>query len=984
MNPRKLSLVTALLCLAALLGAGAGPAAAKGKPQRLPIDSISVGSKRGPLTIRVRASVHAEVTIWVGSHRVDQQFELAGRKAQSISLLAGNGLHAGPNRIRLRAHQGSKTYEARRTVRIPAWALLANAGPDSGAPARGKTQLGTPGAVGGKSGLRYRWSIARRPHARAKATLADANRPQPVFHAKTPGRYVMQLEVNPAGDGPSSFDQVVVPVAPNDPPIGAPINTMGDGKAISIAGQAYGGGDCRCTSYVLLERSTRAPIASGKVTNDANGIATLINLANSYGAGSQAAEKANYMKYLLVLSGPQGVPQDRLNDFAELLKKLGVAMPSPETWQALGSSSSPGYSVVGIPGAPAGAATARIPSLPEASTAANSPAMVGYLQRNQAVESSNEPLYEYVAPDHPTYDTRSASTATTNTMVVNGTTFQASLPANATAGFQVVALDSLTMRTIANSALATNGNGDNAANRTLQKAAASELAALVKKPGDPVFLVQTIGKPKGAGPEWTAIASQLGRIGANVAYVNALDGSNEFALVARGGGEAPAAEASTAFEKQVGDPGYPAARLTGILARGRASSYLPNVGGAPARAGGSTTVRPAVNLSLVEIAYQNGTAWPELAPAIKDRNEVVAAQKYICEQMNFCQPVDSCPTVRECFWQKYESDWHSKGLAIEAAKFKEGLGFKEPAFDAVKAQLQAEVVRVATVKQFIVRLQEPLDRAQIGSYVDLQSIGDTVYKALQPDPSSDSKGFVLGLISKVLLLGTVAGKPISNGAAGLSAAFGLGSYLSTKTGQPILGTEIKAQSQALASEMLTRFTAARKTLTQLGMLLVSDSGKLEASYKNVDSIWELPEVSVMSDSLRKGAKQWYWEALIPTAYPYLIRSAAADAKQINCGFEGDKKAWPNQPSYLESHTIVGYNDAGSPINGVYFFARGIGGGASPDSRKLNDEMFRPDSGPNPGLGIDKLAFFSPRVFGRTIYALNNVRGCGVMWLPNIW
>jgi hypothetical protein len=184
--------------------------------------------------------------------------------------------------------------------------------------------------------------------------------------------------------------------------------------------------------------------------------------------------------------------------------------------------------------------------------------------------------------------------------------------------------------------------------------------------------------------------------------------------------------------------------------------------------------------------------------------------------------------------------------------------------------------------------------------------------------------------------------------------------------------------------MLTRFTAARKALTQLGMLLVSDYGKLEASYRNIDSTWELPEVSVMSDSLRKGAKQWYWEALIPTAYPYLIRSAAAEARQINCGFEGDKRAWPNQPPNLESHEIVGYNDGGSPVNGTYFFARGIGGGASPDSRKLSDEMFRPDSGPNPGLGIDKLAFFSPRVFGRTIYALNNVKGCGVMWLPNLW
>jgi hypothetical protein len=109
--------------------------------------------------------------------------------------------------------------------------------------------------VGGESGLKYRWSIVKRPHARAKATLADANRPQPVFDAKTPGTYVLQLEVNPSGDGPSSFDQAVVGVAPNDPPIGAPINTMTDGKAISIGGQTYGGGDCRCTS---VPRSPRA------------------------------------------------------------------------------------------------------------------------------------------------------------------------------------------------------------------------------------------------------------------------------------------------------------------------------------------------------------------------------------------------------------------------------------------------------------------------------------------------------------------------------------------------------------------------------------------------------------------------------------------------------------------------------------------------------------------------------------------------------
>jgi hypothetical protein len=55
--------------------------------------------------------------------------------------------------------------------------------------------------------------------------------------------------------------------------------------------------------------------------------------------------------------------------------------------------------------------------------------------------------------------------------------------------------------------------------------------------------------------------------------------------------------------------------------------------------------------------------------------------------------------------------------------------------------------------------------------------------------------------------------------------------------------------------------------------------------------------------------------------------------------------------------------------------------ASPKS-SIGDEMFRPRSGANPGLGIQKLNFFSPRVFGGKIYqAIANTSYCGLKWMP---
>ena len=112
MNPRKLALP--LLVALACIGAGATvlPAAAatkqpaprhQSKAKKLHVDSIRVGTKAGPLVLRVAADVNTEVGMTVNGKRVRTPFELAGPKAQVIELRSTDGLHAGWNKLRIRA-----------------------------------------------------------------------------------------------------------------------------------------------------------------------------------------------------------------------------------------------------------------------------------------------------------------------------------------------------------------------------------------------------------------------------------------------------------------------------------------------------------------------------------------------------------------------------------------------------------------------------------------------------------------------------------------------------------------------------------------------------------------------------------------------------------------------------------------------------------------------------------------------------------------
>jgi len=559
-------------------------------------------------------------------------------------------------------------------------------------------------------------------------------------------------------------------------------------------------------------------------------------------------------------------------------------------------------------------------------------------------------------------------------MVIDGQTYTGTLPGGTTAGLHVVVLNSRTLRLISDQVLATNGTGSS---RDLQAAVAGALGTAVGLGGGPTIFVQTIGKPAAAGPEWQGIVASLVRLGANPELVNALDGTTEYALVSRVGSSVPPAEVSTAYDKGPYEaPSLPPARLVGTLVRSRTSDFVPNVYGTP------TTKSPegSVNLALTKIAYQPPEAWPELPGTAEESTK---AQKFLCEGMKFCQPANSCPTVRECFWQRYGDDWNEKARLLTNVKFVDGKGFTATTFNGVKEELQKETDDVAAVKTYLRQLQEPFEKSGLGSYVDLQGISQTIWDSVQPPPNDNSTSFILGLIGKVAAIGGVAGGPVKAGAAGISAVFGIAAYLSDKSGRPILGAEIKARSSQLGVEMVGRIDLARQASVGLGMMIVSDYGKLTAADSHIDTDWALPaDIKPTVDAFRTSSKQWFYEALIPTAFPYLIRANSNQARNLDC----DKGHYEhfgffNQPDMFQMNATVGYNADGTPITADFFFTKGIGGGASPSS-SIGDEMFRPRSGPDPGLGMEKLQFFSPRVFGgRIIHAINGTYACSVGWLP---
>ncbi len=204
MNPsnlKKLSLavVVALVSVAAACLPALAAEKKQDGPEPLRIESVKVATKAGPLSLRVGATVHSHVDLWVNGRRVRHPFQQDGKRSQSIELRAGDGLRAGANKLRLRATRHGEVFAANRTVNVPRRALLVDAGEDVGATVRVHAQLGSAPRVGGSmTAVDYRWRIVDRSEG-ASAVLLDRTDPQPLLRPKSPGTFELQVEADPGG-----------------------------------------------------------------------------------------------------------------------------------------------------------------------------------------------------------------------------------------------------------------------------------------------------------------------------------------------------------------------------------------------------------------------------------------------------------------------------------------------------------------------------------------------------------------------------------------------------------------------------------------------------------------------------------------------------------------------------------------------------------------------------------------------------------------
>lgn len=930
--------------------------------------SFDVGTKKAPVVATMSGGPTADVRFEVNGKRVRKSKVGAdGALHRVVMLSASDGLRPGRNEIKAVAvsADGSKVRSSAK-LSLVRGDLLADAGEDVGSLAKAPPVTVGAGLFAGPD-ITHRWQVVDAPKA-AAYQLQGARQPRPTLRATTPGTYRLRLRSSAKGSGATSYDTVTVSVSPDDPPLGATLRTIGPSGAIQIGSDSYGsGGEI---AWAVLERSTRTVVDSGTVARSDAGMNTLSAKVDTYKSG------ANFQRYLMIISGRSGVPNAQLGAFSSILKRLGGPVLSEENVAALSGGLQ--FSVIGVPGGENGAATTRIPG---GNKPAVSGSIDGYLQKNQAVAADGTQLYDVATPEHLAYDTHVTGTGTSNTMRINGNDFKGTLPGTATAGFHVLVFESFTMQLKANLTIATNGNNP-AGDRDLQTAAATAMKTAFDEPGGPLVFVQSIGKPKAAGPEWAQVIAQLHRIGANANLLNALDGTTTYAAVGTIRSSAAPAESSDAYDHgPYGDPQYPPAHLTGIVARGRDSRMIPTISGTP------TPNAPdgGINSALIATAWQPATSFPQLAPGASE-SERNAVSDYVCKAVGFCQPANSCPEIRACYWQRYSADWGQKLTVLTGLNYPGGSpGFTQAQFDSVKTELEKEFAAVRNVQSYIDRLQRPFEKSGSRSYVDLQQISNDIYNGLQQPAATSKTESVLSLISKVLKLGNFAGPPASAVALGISAAFEIGAFFSKdKGGAPVLGENVRVKADQLGKEVFQRIDAANQQLDQIGLLFVSDYGKLTSASAQIDGAWALPPSDASAiNQLTTGSKQWFYTALVPTAYPYLIRGNANNARALDCMID-DRRAWPNQPDDAQMYATVGYDNSGNPIRNIFFFARGLGGAMSPPGG-LGEKMFAPLVGPTTGLGIEKLSFFDPRIFGSVAHAVNGEKiGCRVGWLPQGW
>lgn len=792
---------------------------------------------------------------------------------RSARLGADDGLRHGRNVLRVTAVRQDGTYATvRRVFTVSASRPLVGAGPHRRTTPRETVRLAgryvpPPGAD--RSDARYRWRVVRAPRgAKARPVAADDRAAR--FTPDKVGTYRLRLTVSTAPGARSSAaatvaDEVTVSSIADTPPIGTPVTTLTPDASIVIGGSTFAYDPNQdAVQVVIIDRGTQEVLYENAFEGSAGDVSTLQNQIAQYDTP-------------LVFLADLDFNNESIVDVSwnKLIQSIG-GTPIPD----ITSGNSGGWSVVGVPGTPAGSAfqnngTARNSSDPTQG------AMQGYLQLDYNESFAFVPAerlqLDLAAPGAP---------AGQNQMVVGSSTFASGPLADGgtacTGGIQVVTLSAENLIAAGNRTFATNGCGATADAANLQ-AATSYIQGLGagSSAGTLLALVQTIGVPRDPATDaslWSSFANAVGGLGGTIAAVG--DGSGSYSLVAGLGISGfPLAEGSSAFTGQ-------AARVTGVLQRARNGNFMPQV----------SSQTGAFEYGLATLAYQA----PQPANPTAGQQ---AALAYIAEtvlDLNAPAQGDSCyvpatPDVRSQYCNsKYYDSWGGFAGQLRGLPYPSGQGFSSADWSTVVNQLapkegygefnavqslwstiataqgtntQDSVDAVAIAQQEAATIVGKLTGASstVGSWLtflgDLSDAADRLAEVV-----SEDLGGPLGFIAAGLLVsGDTANLP--NGAPNLSA--------------------FNVEAADFAADLAESYGMATSELTHLGDLIVSDPGKLQAFDQG--SQYALNDTPALNTGLTLAAAQFGWKSLFPAAFQIIqlpqgtgVNSGVTDARNYQC------------------------------------------------------------------------------------------------------
>ena len=214
----------------------------------------------------------------------------------------------------------------------------------------------------------------------------------------------------------------------------------------------------------------------------------------------------------------------------------------------------------------------------------------------------------------------------------------------------------------------------------------------------------------------------------------------------------------------------------------------------------------------------------------------------------------------------------------------------------------------------------------------------------------------------------------------------------------MLANPIQVRADELARQLKERIGQAADSMTTQARIIVSDYGKLtEVNRLLPTAQWKLPsDPKEALPGIRLAFQRQFAEALVPVAYPVLIRGTPpplgpADANGVTCtvtnpttGRDDYVQPWHFEPKNAQLRAIQGWGSDSQPYSPVFFFSRQphIDGDITRSDRNTisqsgADLLFNPVNPTTGSLGINRYEFLSPKYFGPLQNANQNTGRCSL-------